>query len=42
MNKPDVFQKSSALWYKKYIEETKKWVSEHARDLKNYTYLKNN
>ena len=28
MNKPDVFQKSYALWYKKYIEETEKWVSE--------------
>ena len=28
MNKPDVFQKSYDLWYKKYIEETKKWVSE--------------
>lgn len=28
MNIPDVFQKSYALWYKKYIEETKEWVLE--------------
>ena len=28
MNKPNVFQKSYDLWYKKYIEETKEWGSE--------------